>query len=152
MRLTKIVATIGPASDEPELLQQLIRAGVDVARLNFSHGSHEEQQARFARIRAAAEATDKFVPIILDTKGPEVRLGKFVEGVVELQPGQNFVLYAAERPGDAQGVSVSWPHLSAHVEVGDTVLIDDGLVELVVRAKHGPDLYCLVVVGGVVRD
>jgi len=152
LRLTKIVATIGPASDQPEILEQLLRAGVDVARLNFSHGSHEEQRARFARIRAAAEAVGKFVSIILDTKGPEVRLGKFADGAVVLKAGQSFILYAGERLGDAEGVSVSWPHLSADVEVGDTVLIDDGLLELVVTAKHGSDLHCQVVVGGVVSD
>lgn len=152
MRLTKIVATIGPASDDPQLLVHLIQAGVDVARLNFSHGSHAEQGARFTRIRAAAQQAGKFVPVILDTKGPEVRLGCFAEGPVLLNAGQSFVLYASERLGDGQGVSVSWPTLSADVELGDRVLIDDGLVELVVTAKQGPDLHCQVLVGGMVSN
>lgn len=152
MRLTKIVATIGPASDAPELLEELIRAGVDVARLNFSHGNHVEQRARFERIRVAAKATDKFVPILLDTKGPELRLGRFAGGSVILTAGQPFVLYASEQLGNAQGASISWPTLSADVEVGDRILIDDGLVELRVTAKQGQDVHCQVLVGGVVSD
>ena len=152
MRLTKIVATIGPASDNVNMLEQLIKAGVDVARLNFSHGSHAEQSARFARIRAAAKATDKFVPIILDTKGPEVRLGIFPEGPVQLESGEEFVLYASERPGDVRGVNISWPTLSDDVEIGDKILIDDGLVELRVDDKQGPDLHCRVVIGGRISD
>ncbi|MGI6344705.1 MAG: pyruvate kinase [Bacillota bacterium] len=152
MRHTKIVATIGPASDAPALLRRLIMAGVDVARLNFSHGTHEEQRARFQRIRAAAEELGVHLPIMLDTKGPEIRLGTFAAGKVELKCGQRFVLYADGRPGDEQGVSVSYGQLAADLQPGDRVLIDDGLLELRVVEVADRDLVCEVVVGGVVSD
>lgn len=152
MRQTKIVATIGPATDTLEILEKIIRAGVDVARLNFSHGTHAEQRARFDRIRKAAQTADKFVPIILDTKGPELRLGLFKEQQVSLTAGEPFVLYALERQGDAQGASISWPTLVEDVWPGDRILIDDGLVELEVIAKKGRDVHCQVVIGGLVSD
>jgi pyruvate kinase len=152
MRQTKIVATIGPASDDSELLVQLIKAGIDVARLNFSHGNHSEQQARFERIRAAAKVTDKFVPIILDTKGPELRLGRFASGPVMLTAGQSFALYAEERLGDLQGASISWPTLANEVAIGDRILIDDGLVELKVVTKQDQDAHCQVIIGGMISD
>ncbi len=152
MRHTKIVATIGPASDAPETLVSLINAGVDVARLNFSHGTHEEHTQRFKYIRQAAEQTGKYVPIILDTKGPEIRLKTFSAGRVELSAGDVFTLYAEARPGDKQGVGVSYPDLAKDVQVGDKILVDDGLLELEVQKIDGADVVCQVIVGGELKD
>ncbi len=152
MRHTKIVATIGPASDDPAVLRSLIEAGVDVARLNFSHGGHLEQGQRFQRIRAAAKEAGKFVPIILDTKGPEIRLGVFAEGKVELQSGQLFTLRIDGQPGDQHGVSVSYKALPEQLGAGDRVLVDDGLLEMEVKSTGPEQVVCRVLVGGTLSN
>ncbi|MGI6357721.1 MAG: pyruvate kinase [Bacillota bacterium] len=152
MRHTKIVATIGPASDHPAMLRQLVAAGVDVARLNLSHGVHEEHRQRFQRIRAAAQEVGKFVPIIWDTKGPEIRLGVFAAGKVELRSGQLFALWIDDRPGDQQGVSVSYRALPEELAVGDRVLVDDGLLEMQVEAIDPEQVTCRVLVGGTLSN
>lgn len=152
MRHTKIVATIGPTSDSPHILVSLLQAGVDVARLNFSHGTHEEHRQRFTAIRAAAGEVGKHVPIILDTKGPEIRLGTFRQGRVELADGQEFSLFTTEREGDEKGVSISYKELAHDVEVGDRVLIDDGLMELAIKAIEVDRIVCRVITGGMVSN
>lgn len=148
MRHTKIVATIGPASDDPGILLELLRSGVDVARLNFSHGTHDEHRARFGRIREAARQAGKHLPIILDTKGPEIRLGVFAAGKIDLQPDQLFTLHTAEQLGDQDGVSVSYRELADELVVGDRVLVDDGLIEMQVVELQPQAVVCRVVVGG----
>lgn len=152
MRHTKIVATIGPASDDPGILLELIRAGVDVARLNFSHGVHEEHRQRFWRIRSAAKEAGKWLPIILDTKGPEIRLGVFADGKVELQAGQLFTLYTSEHLGDQQGVGVSYRALPEELRAGDRVLVDDGLLEMQVESTSAEAVTCRVLVGGMLSN
>lgn len=152
MRHTKIVATIGPSSDSPEMMLSLIRAGVDVARLNFSHGTHEEHRKRFQNIRDTAKQAGKFISIILDTKGPEIRLKTFSSGKVELLPGESFTLHAYDTPGDKQGVSISYPDLARDAQSGDKILVDDGLVELEVEQIRGADVVCRVIVGGELKD
>jgi pyruvate kinase len=147
-RRTKIVATIGPASDAPETLEAMLRAGMNVARLNLSHGSYEEHKARLLRIRAAADAVGVPVAIMLDTRGIEIRTGALAEGPVELVCGETFSLFTDGRPGDARGVSVSYKRLPQEVHPGETVLLDDGAMELQVLATTDREVRCQVIVGG----
>ncbi|TDM15783.1 pyruvate kinase [Macrococcus bovicus] len=137
MRKTKIVCTIGPASESPEVLEQLMTAGMNVARLNFSHGSHEEHGARIARIREAAEKLNKTVAILLDTKGPEIRTHNMENDKIELQKNTTVVINMQEVLGTANEFSVTYPELINDVHVGSTILLDDGLIELKVKdLKH----------------
>ena len=148
VRMTKIVATIGPACDVPDTLRKMIEAGMNVARLNLSHGTFHEQAKRVARIREAAAALSANVAIMADTRGVEIRTGAVEGGTVELQPGAPFSLYTDRRSGSAEGVSVSHPGLPGEVEPGSRILLDDGAIELrVVEAKPGAIL-CRVVEGG----
>jgi len=150
-RRTKIVATIGPASDAPETLAAMLRAGMNVARLNLSHGSFDEHKARVTRIRAAAEAVGVQVAIMIDTRGIEIRTGPVTDGVVELQSGETFSLFTDKRMGDIHGVSVSYQRLPREVNPGETVLLDDGAMELQVLATTEREVRCRVVVGGLLR-
>jgi len=150
-RRTKIVATIGPASDAPETLAAMLRAGMNVARLNLSHGSFDEHKARVTRIRAAAEAVGVQVAIMIDTRGIEIRTGPVADGVVELQSGETFSLFTDKRMGDVQAVSVSYQRLPREVNPGETVLLDDGAMELQVLATTEREVRCRVVVGGLLR-
>ncbi|MGB5831764.1 MAG: pyruvate kinase [Thiohalocapsa sp.] len=150
-RRTKIVATIGPASDSPKTLEAMLRAGMSVARLNLSHGTFEEHKARLLRIRAAADAVGVPVAIMLDTRGIEIRSGEVADGVVELVSGEPFSLFTDRRMGDAAGVSVSYLRLPREVNPGDTVLLDDGAMELQVLGTAEREVRCRVVVGGLLR-
>ena len=153
IRATKIVATLGPASSSPEKLEQLIRAGVDVVRLNFSHGSAEDHVARAARVREAAVRAGREVAIMADLQGPKIRVGKFEGGRVELQAGQHFVLDAAHGDaGDAEAVGLDYRDLPRDVRPGDTLLLDDGLIRLVVDEVRGEQVRTTVVVGGELSD
>ena len=127
MRKTKIVCTLGPACDDSDTLRQMIAAGMDVARFNFSHGTHEEQKARYDRFVAVREEMGVPVAAMLDTKGPEIRLGTFKDGKAELVRGARFVLYADPCEGDEHGASVSYAELYRDVAPGGTILLDDGL-------------------------
>ncbi|HTY17493.1 MAG TPA: pyruvate kinase [Myxococcota bacterium] len=147
-RMTKIVATVGPASDAPDTLRKMIEAGMNVARLNLSHGTFEEQTARAERIRQAAAALGANVAVMADTRGVEIRTGPVQGGFAELQPGKFFTLYTDRRNGSAEGVAVSHPGLPEEVEPGTRILLDDGAIELrVVEAKAGA-IQCRVVEGG----
>ncbi len=150
-RRTKIVATIGPASDAPGTLAAMLRAGMNVARLNLSHGSFDEHQARLTRIRAAAEAVGVQVAIMIDTRGIEIRTGPVADGVVELKSGEELSLFTDKRVGDARGVSVSYQRLPREVNPGETVLLDDGAMELLVLGTTEREVRCRVVVGGLLR-
>ena len=135
MRKTKIICTLGPATDSDEVIEQLINEGMNVARFNFSHGSHEEHKQRMDRLKRIRKKCDKPVAILLDTKGPEVRLDTFKEGKTLLKRGQKFTLVCGEKvEGDNAHVGVTYDHLCEDVTVGAPVLIDDGLVELEVVA------------------
>jgi pyruvate kinase len=151
-RKTKIVATVGPACDAPETLAQMIRAGMNVARLNLSHGTFEEHRHRLERIRAAAREVGVPTAIMIDTRGIEIRTGRLAEGFVELESGAGFSLYTVNRTGDAKGVSVSYQRLAQEVNPGDTVLLDDGAMELTVESIGEREVRCRVVVGGVLRE
>ncbi len=152
IRKTKIVATIGPACDSPEMLRAMIQAGMNVARLNLSHGSYEEHFERLTRIRAAAAELDANVAIMIDTRGIEIRTGNLTQDFVELHPGGSFTLYVHERPGDAEGVSVSFKGLANEVAPGTTILLDDGAMELRVQSVIDEAIHCQVVHGGTLRS
>ena len=152
MRKTKIVCTLGPATDKGDVLENLIRNGMNVARCNFSHGSYQEHKKRIDRVKELRETYHTATAIMLDTKGPEIRLGLFKGQGTDLKEGQKFTLYAEEREGDKDGISITYPNLYQDVEVGTTILIDDGLVEMEVVELEGTKIVCLVKNGGKISD
>ena len=152
MRKTKIICTIGPASDSVERLRELMLAGMNVARFNFSHGTHEEQRVKFERVKQAREELGLPVATMLDTKGPEIRLRDFEGGRVELISGQEFVLTTDEILGTAQKASISYKNLKNDIKEGTTILIDDGLIEMTVERIQGEEIICHVVNGGFVSN
>lgn len=152
MRKTKIICTMGPATDRDEILEKLMESGMNVARFNFSHGSHEEQKVRMDRVKKIRSKCGKPVALLLDTKGPEIRTGVFEEGKVKLEPGQQFVLTGREIVGNASMASITYPQLYQDEKPGNRILIDDGLVELVVREIRGEDIICQVVNGGIISN
>ncbi len=152
MRKTKIICTIGPACDNEETLTALCRAGMNVARLNFSHGTQEDHLRRINLIKAVREKLDLPVAIMLDTKGPEYRIGTFRSGPVTLKDGDEFTLTTEQVEGDETRVSVSYRKLTEELSEGDTVLINNGLVILTVLRIDGTDIRCRVEAGGVLSD
>lgn len=152
MKKTKIVATIGPASDSEEMLEKLINLGVNVMRLNFSHGTHEEHQLRIDRIKKIREKLNVPVAIMLDTKGPEIRIGTFKNGKINIEQGQNFTLTTEDVYGDETKVSVSYKDISNDVVVGGRVLIDDGLVEFKIVDKDEKNVHMVAVNSGELSD
>jgi len=152
VRKTKLIATIGPASDSPETLKAMIRAGMNVARLNFSHGSHEEHRKRLECVRQAALELSANVSIMLDTKGIEIRTGRLEGGGATLVAGEGFVLYQDGRLGNKQGVSVSYPDLASEVTPGATILLDDGVIELRVESIADGEIHSRVTRGGRLED
>ena len=152
MRKTKIICTIGPASESEERLRELMQAGMNVARFNFSHGTHEEMRQKFERVCRVREELGLPVATLLDTKGPEIRLRDFEGGKVELTAGQQFALTTEEILGTQERASISYKNLKNDVEVGDTILIDDGLIEMKVTDIQGEEIVCRVVNGGYVSN
>ncbi len=152
LRKTKIIATIGPASDSPEILKEMITAGMNVARLNLSHGSYEDHQILLDRIRDTADSMGQPVAIMVDTRGIEVRTGKLEETSVELVSGEEFTLYTDGRIGSRIGVSVSYRNLPAEVGPRTSILLDDGAIELVVTSVSGDSVTCQVIHGGVLKE
>jgi pyruvate kinase len=152
MRCAKIVATMGPATNTPETLRSLIDAGMDVARLNLSHGSHEVHAETYRMVREASDASGRGVGILVDLQGPKIRLGKFASGPVLLENGAEFIVTTEDVPGDAQMVSTTYKDLPADVKPGDKVLVDDGRVALEVVRVDGPRVVTTVVEGGRVSD
>ena len=149
---TKIVATIGPASESPDVLARLIRAGLDVARLNFSHGSLEKHAEVIQRIREAARASGRRVAIMADLPGPKLRLGKIDPEPIQLVAGEHFTLTSEDIVGNAQRASTTFPQLPRVVKSGNRIFLNDGLVQLVVDRVTGNDVECKVVVGGELRS
>lgn len=152
MRKTKIICTIGPASDSVECLKELMLAGMNVARFNFSHGTHEEQKRKYDRVVQAREELGLPVATLLDTKGPEIRLRDFENGRAQLQAGQKFVLTTEEVLGTSERASISYKNLKNDIAVGTTILIDDGLIEMKVVEIAGEEIVCHVVNGGAVSN
>lgn len=148
MRKTKIICTLGPSTDNIETLEKMVEAGMNVARLNFSHGTHEEQLKRINMVKQAREKQKCPLAILLDTKGPEIRIGTFKEGAAVLEQGQIFTLTQEDLAGDNNKVSVTHKNLSKILKAGDTILIDDGLIELEVTGFSDADVVCKVVNGG----
>ena len=148
MRKTKIVCTIGPASESEEVLKELCLAGMNVARLNFSHGSHEEHLARINMIRKVREELQLPIAIMLDTKGPEYRIGTFADGKINLAEGDEFTFTTEQIVGDSTKVSVSYAGLADELGVGDTILLNNGLMTFEVTGIEGNNIKTKVIIGG----
>ena len=148
MRKTKIICTIGPSCDNKETLKKMYEAGMDTARLNFSHGSYLEQQAKIDLLKEIRDELNIPLSIMLDTKGPEYRIGFFKNNSIELNDGDTFILTSDDIIGDETKVSVSYPELISQLEVGETILINDGLVNLQVEKIEGSCAICKVIIGG----
>ncbi len=156
-RRTKIVCTLGPATNSEERLKELVEAGMDVARLNFSHGSHEDHRTVYERVRRAGDAAEKAVGILADLQGPKIRLGKFVDdgalnGQVMWATGEEVRITVDDVVGTHDRVSTTYKQLAEDAEAGDRLLVDDGKVGLKVTAIDGNDVVCLVTEGGPVSN
>ena len=152
MRKTKIICTLGPASESEEVIRELMLAGMNVARLNFSHGTHEEQRGKLERVKKVREELGLPVALLLDTKGPEIRTGEFEKGKVELKKGQTFVLTTEDVLGNEGKVSITYKNLVKDVQEGDSILIDDGLIGLKVVKVTEKEIICSVENGGTVSN
>jgi len=145
---TKIVCTIGPASNTPEILKTLINAGMDVARLNFSHGTHEDHKQNLEAVRSASLALNEPITILQDLGGPKIRIGTFSTPFIQLNPGAEFCISTEHFTGDVHQVSTTYEALTADVNEGDNILLDDGKVSLSVIRVEGKNVHCCVIVGG----
>ncbi len=152
MRKTKIICTIGPASESEEKLKELMEAGMNVARFNFSHGTHEEQKVKFDRVLEVGGVLCLPVAAMMDTKGPEIRLRDFEGGKAELKSGQTFTLTTEEIMGTSEKAAISYKNLKNDISVGTTILIDDGLIEMQVEEMKGEEIICRVINGGFVSN
>jgi pyruvate kinase len=152
MRRAKIVSTLGPASNSYEQIKALVEAGMDVARFNMSHGSHAEHEERYHRVRKAAEETGRSVGILADLQGPKIRLGRFREGPVLLERGDEFSISVEELEGDRSCCGTTYAGLATDVSAGERILVDDGRVTLEVVAVDGPVVRTVVVEGGMISD
>jgi pyruvate kinase len=152
VRRAKIVCTLGPATSTPAAIRQLVDAGMDVARLNMSHGSYSDHERAYELVRKASDESGHGVGIVADLQGPKIRLGRFAHGPVELEEGARFTITTRDVPGDGDICSTTYDGLPGDVEVGDPVLIDDGKVRLEVTAVKGTEVTTRVVVGGTVSD
>ena len=148
MRKTKIICTLGPAVDSPDMIQALIRGGMNAARFNFSHGTHAQQLERLNMFKSVRDNMGRPVATVLDTKGPEIRIRSFSTKSIELKAGDTFTLTAEDITGDQSRVSVTYSNLPAEVEPGQQILIDDGLVGIEVKEIKGKDIICTVINGG----
>ena len=152
MRKTKIIATLGPSTDDPDVLRAMLKNGLDVARFNFSHGDHEGHRKRVEDLRNLCDETGSTVALLADTKGPEIRLDVFQGGCAELVSGSSFTLTNSAVTGDASRVGISYANLSREVSPGTRILLDDGLIELLVEAVTGTDVTTRVITGGTISD
>lgn len=152
MRKTKIICTLGPASESEEKLREIMLAGMNVARFNFSHGSHEEHKKRFDRVMKVSGELGLQIATLLDTKGPEIRLKDIEGGKTVLESGQTFTLTTEEMLGTNEKVSITYKNLINDISVGTTILIDDGLIEMVVEEITDTDIICNVINGGPISN
>ncbi|MGW2508700.1 pyruvate kinase [Streptomyces scopuliridis] len=152
MRRAKIVCTLGPATDSYDQIKALVEAGMDVARLNLSHGTYADHEERYQRVREAAEETGRSVGILADLQGPKIRLGRFREGPVLLERGDEFTITVEPLEGDRQTCGTTYGGLAADVSAGERILVDDGKVTLEVTSVEGPRVHTLVIEGGMVSD
>ena len=149
---TKIIATIGPACDAPAVLEQMIRAGMSAARLNFSHGTFEEHAARIDRLRAAAQAVGREIALMADLPGPKMRIGQLAQEPIQIASGGPFILTTRDILGDAGRASMSFTRLPQVVKPGDRLFLNDGIIQLEVVRTDGPDVHCRVLTGGELRS
>ena len=152
LKKTKIVCTLGPSSNTPEIIEKMIKAGMNVARFNFSHGSHEEHKQRIDMVRAASQKLGIPVALLLDTKGPEIRLGKFKNGSIMMEAGKDFTLTARDVEGDETIASMNYKELPQDVKAGDHILLSDGLVNLEVVSVDGEDIHTKILNSGKMSD
>ena len=152
LKKTKIVCTLGPSSNTPEIIEKMIKAGMNVARFNFSHGSHEEHKQRIDMVRAASKKLGIPVALLLDTKGPEIRLGKFKNGSIMMEAGNKFTLTARDVEGDETIASMNYKELPQDVKAGDHILLSDGLVNLEVVSVEGEDIHTKILNSGKMSD
>ncbi|MDE7312582.1 MAG: pyruvate kinase [Eubacterium sp.] len=152
MTKTKIICTLGPATDQPGILDALVQEGMSVARFNFSHGNYEEHEKRLNALKEARTKYQKPIAALLDTKGPEIRVKSFKAGKVELKPDQLFRLCFGDVEGNEDQVSITCKELFKDVSVGKRILLDDGLIEMQVEAIEGKDIVCRVINGGIVSN
>ena len=153
LRRTKIIATIGPASNSIDCLTAMIKAGVDLVRVNFSHGQHKQQVQLIELARKAALNADKEIGIIADLQGPKIRVGQFKNSFIELRKSQIFILDCMQStPGDETSVGVDYQTLYQDVEPNCSLLLDDGLIELKVERIENKKIYCKVIIGGRLSD
>ncbi len=152
MRRTKIICTIGPSSDSEERLKELISAGMNVARFNFSHGTHEQHKVKFDRLIKVSNDMGLPIATLLDTKGPEIRLKTVEGGKAELVSGQKFILTTDDVEGNNERVSITYKELKNDINIGTTILIDDGLIEMIVEAIEDTDIICKVINGGKISN
>ena len=154
LRRTKIVATLGPATDDPAVLEEVIRRGADVVRVNFSHGEPEAHRRRVEGVRRAAARVGKHVAVLGDLQGPKIRIEGFADGRVLLDEGARFALDPAIDPteGTARGVGITYHQLAADVHAGDALILGDGQIELAVESVQGDRVECRVTVGGELSD
>jgi len=152
IRRTKIVATLGPACTDPKVLDKMMEAGVDVVRLNFSHGTPEEHQQRCELVRSLAKTRARAVGVLVDLQGPKIRIGKFKDGKITLNPGDKFTLDADCKLGDQTRVGLDYKELVKDVTRGATLLLDDGRIEMWVEDVQGNEVHCKVIQGGVLSN
>ena len=152
MRKTKIICTLGPSTDKDGVLEELVKEGMNVARFNFSHGLHDEQKGRIDKLKEIRTRLNKPVAALLDTKGPEIRIREFENGKVTLKEGQEFTLTTEEIVGNEKIVSVTYKDLYKDVKPGNSILIDDGLIEMTVEQVSENKIVCRVVNGGPVSN
>ena len=152
MRKTKIICTLGPATDKEGVLRGLVENGMNVARFNFSHGSHEEHKGRLDALKAIREELDKPVAALLDTKGPEIRLKDFKNGSETLEAGQTFTLTTREVEGTKDIVSITYKDLPHDVKTGGSIMLDDGLIKLSIKEVTDTDIICTVLNTGKIKN
>src|SRR3954454_16592033 len=151
-RRAKIVCTLGPATGSLEQITALVEAGMDVARLNFSHGKHADHETSYRHVRAASDTAGRAVAVLADLQGPKIRLGTFADGPVVWEAGSRVCITVEDVSGTAERVSTTYKNLASDVRVGDRLLVDDGNLALSVVEVDGPDVWCLVVEGGKVSN
>ena len=152
MLKTKIVCTLGPSSNSTEMIEKMVEAGMNVVRLNFSHGTHEEHGEVIERIKEVRERLNVPLAIMLDTKGPEIRLGKFCGGCASLETGSSFTLTAEDCEGDCTKASITYADLPSQVQPGGRILLNDGAIELTVEETTKTEIRCTVTAGGEIKN
>ncbi|MEG2669351.1 MAG: pyruvate kinase, partial [Oscillospiraceae bacterium] len=152
MRKTKIICTLGPATDDPKILKNLMLAGMNTARVNFSHGTHAEQLKRVNAVKKLRKELDLPIALLLDTKGPEIRTRDFKDGEAELVTGQTFTLTPKDILGTNEIVSITYSDLAKDIKIDNKILIDDGLIEMVVVKIVDSDVICKVLNNGIVKN